>query len=86
MSIHDQDKIIEGEKRGIRIGRKEGRKEGMNANKISNAGNLLAMNILTHEQIAQAVELPLEKIKELAREMETANIPTSNTTTEQEQP
>lgn len=24
------------------------------------------MNVLTHEQIAQAVELPLEKIEELA--------------------
>ncbi len=57
MSIHDQDKII------------EGRKEGMEANKISNAKNFLAMNILTHEQIAKGVGLPLEKIEELASEM-----------------
>ena len=53
MSIHDQDKII----------------EGKNANKIENAKNLLAMNILTHEQISQAIGLPIEKIEELAKEV-----------------
>ena len=57
MSIHDQDKII------------EGRKEGMNAKAITSARNLLAMKVLSNEQIAQAVELPLEKIEELAAEM-----------------
>ena len=41
----------------------------MDANKIANAKNLLAMGLGTHEQIAQAVELPLEKIEELAAEM-----------------
>ena len=60
LSIHDQDKII------------EGRKEGINATKIENARNLLAMNVLNHEQIAQAVELPIEKIEELAKEMKDA--------------
>ena len=44
----------------------------MDATKISNARNLLAMKVLTHEQIAQAVELPLEKIEELAAELATA--------------
>ena len=57
MSIHDQDKII------------EGRKEGMNAKALESAKNLIAMNVLTHEQIAQAIGLPLEKIEELAQEM-----------------
>ena len=61
MSIHDQDKII------------EGRKEGMNAKAITSARNLLAMKVLSNEQIAQAVELPLEKIDELAHEMETTS-------------
>ena len=60
LSIHDQDKII------------EGRKEGINANKIATARNLLTMNVLNHEQIAQAVELPIEKIEELAKEMKDA--------------
>ena len=68
MSIHDQDKIIEGEKRGILIGRKE----GMNTKALESAKNLIAMNVLTHEQIAQAIGLPLEKIEELAQEMATA--------------
>ena len=57
MSIHDQDKII------------EGRKEGINANKIENAKNLLAMGLGTHEQISQAIGLPIEKIEELAKEI-----------------
>ncbi len=76
MSIHDQDKIIEGRKEGILIGEKR----GMDANKISNARNLIAMKVLSHKQIAQAVELPIEKIEELAREMETANMPTTPAT------
>ena len=67
MSIHDQDKIIEGEKRGILIGRKE----GMNTKALESAKNLIAMNVLTHEQIAQAIGLPFEKIEELAQEMAT---------------
>ena len=47
-----------------------GEERGINANKIANARNLLSMNGLTHEQIAQAVELPLDKIEELAKEIE----------------
>ena len=31
--------------------------------------NFLSMNILTHEQIAEGVGLPLEKIEELATEV-----------------
>ncbi len=49
--------------------RREGRKEGMEENKIENARNFLAMNVLTHEQIAKGVGLPIEKIKELAAEI-----------------
>ena len=76
MSIHDQDKIIEGRKEGILIGEKR----GMDANKIANAKNFLAMKVLTHEQIAKGVGLPIEKIEELAREMEAANMPTTPAT------
>nr|MCR5763192.1 hypothetical protein [Treponema sp.] len=64
---------IEGQERDIRSGlANRGLKRGMDATKISNARNLLAMNVLTHEQIAQAAELPLEKIEELAAELATA--------------
>jgi hypothetical protein len=55
-----------------REGRKEGIEVGKNTTKIANARNLIAMKILSYEQIAQAVELPIEKIEELAREMEAA--------------
>ena len=61
LSIHDQDKIIEGRKEGILIGE--------NAKAIESAKNFLAMNILTHEQIAKGVGLPLKKIEELAKEI-----------------
>ncbi len=65
--------LANAEERGIKIGRKEGisigAKQGINATKITNARNLLAMNVLTHEQIAKGVELPIEKIEELAAEM-----------------
>lgn len=40
--------------------------QGKSDSKISTARNLLAMKILTNEQIAQAVELPVEKISEIS--------------------
>ena len=56
--------------RGRREGEIIGRKKGAALTSIQNAKNLLAMNVLTHEQIAQAVGLPLEKIEELAAAQE----------------
>ncbi len=67
------DGLRRSKEEGILIGEKRGLKRGMDANKISNARNLLAMKVLSNEQIAQAVELPLEKIEELAHEMETTS-------------
>ena len=58
-----------GEKRGKKEGLAAGKAQGMNAKAIASAKNLLAMKVLSHEQIAQAVELPIEKIEELAAEM-----------------
>ena len=43
-----------------------GRKKGETARAIADARNLLAMRLGTHEQIARAVGLPLEKVEELA--------------------
>ena len=51
---------------GIAIGEKRGEKRGATARATAAAKNLLAMKILTNEQIAQAVGLPLKKIEELA--------------------
>ena len=58
--------LSEGRKQGREQGRSEGREEGISQTKLENARNLLAMNVLTHEQIAQAVGLSVEKIDELA--------------------
>ncbi|MBO7486768.1 MAG: Rpn family recombination-promoting nuclease/putative transposase [Spirochaetaceae bacterium] len=57
-SLHDRDV------------RHEGRKEGMKEAKLEDAQNLLVMNVLTHEQIAQVVGLPLETIDELAAKLQ----------------
>ena len=46
----------------------EGKELGANQKAIESAENLLKMNVLTVEQIAQAVSLPLEKIIELQKE------------------
>ena len=54
-NIHDFDIMEEGKE----LGRSEA--------KLENARNLLTMNVLSHEQIAQSVGLPLETIEELAR-------------------
>ena len=42
------------------------KRKGREEKAIEDARNFLAMGVCTHEQIAQAVELPLEKIDELA--------------------
>ena len=58
--------------KGIAIGKAEGMKlgksEGEAAKAIEDACNLLAMALGTHEQIARAVGLPLEKVAKLAAE------------------
>ncbi|MBF0290502.1 MAG: hypothetical protein HQM14_22055 [SAR324 cluster bacterium] len=46
---------------GLEKGREEGRED--------TALNLLKMRMLTHQQIAQATNLPIEKIKDLARQL-----------------
>ena len=44
----------------------EGREEGEKEKALSDARNLLAMGLLSHEQIAQATDLPLEEVEKLA--------------------
>ena len=50
---------------GIAIGEARGEERGRSEAKLENARNLLAMDVFSHEQIAQAVGLPLETIEEL---------------------
>ena len=60
----DEEKDIAFEK-GQNLGREEGARETA----IANAKNLLLMNLLTPEQISQAVSLPLEQVLELQKEL-----------------
>ena len=64
-SLHDSDVRREGKREGIAIGEKRGEERA----KLENARNLLSMNLGTHEQIAQAVNLPLETVQQLAEEL-----------------
>ena len=65
-NIHDFDIMEE----GISIGEERGRSEA----KLEAARNMLALNVLSHEQIAQVVELPLETVQQLARFAETEHM------------
>ena len=56
----------QGLKEGMAKGLAKGRAEGTRENAIASAQNLLKMNLLTYEQIAQAVGLHIEEVKELA--------------------
>lgn len=55
-----------GKEDGIAIGKEEA--------KLENARNLLSMNLGTYEQIAQAVDLPLETVQQLAEELKVAAV------------
>ena len=61
--------------------RQEGFEDGVAEKAKEDAKNFLAMNVLTHEQIAKGVGLPIETIEELAAEL-TAEpaVETANTT------
>ena len=65
MNLHDYDLTRRAEEVGIEKGKEMGRDEKA----IEAAKKLLRMKLGTHEQIAQAQELPLEKVQELAEEI-----------------
>ena len=62
---------VEARAEGLAEGRAEGEKAGLEQGErktaIKNAENLLQMNLLTPEQIAKAVELPLGEILKLKK-------------------
>ena len=69
--IAERDKntqIHNAEKRGMEKGLKQGIQQGEQKKAIEAAINLLKMEILSPEQIAQAQDLPLEKVLELQKE------------------
>ena len=49
--------------------KRKGLKQGREEKAIEDARNLLVMKVLSHEQISQAIGLPLEKVEELAAEI-----------------
>ena len=59
-----------GVEQGLQQGLKQGLKQGERNNALKNAENLLKLNLLTPEQIAQAVELPLEEVLKLKGKVE----------------
>ena len=59
MFLHD---ILDKEKEEAR---EEGFEQGAHDKAIESARNLLAMNVLTPEQISQATSLPLDEVLEL---------------------
>ncbi len=72
-SLAEHDAIrkgrAEGMAEGLAAGISKGIREGRANEKLANARNLLAMKVLTNEQIAQAVGLPLETVEELADQL-----------------
>ena len=73
MNIHEYDKFRAGKKEGIAEGMAEGIKKGIKQgtlagaqqNAIEAAKRLLRMNVLSVEQIAEAVDLTVEQILEI---------------------
>jgi len=61
------------EESAIRGWKQDGIEEGMQRKAVEAARNLLAMNVLTPEQIAQAEGLPLEQVLELQKELAAQN-------------
>ena len=53
---------------GLRLAREEGELHGFERGKLEAARNMLAMGLLTREQVAQATGLPLERVRQLAGE------------------
>ena len=53
----------------LRTNFQDGKEEGAHENALKNARNLLKMNLLTLEQIAQATELPLQEVLRLQNEL-----------------
>ena len=64
-----QVKAEEAREEGLAKGLAKGLDEGMQKKAVETAMNLLKINLLSPEQISQSVELPLEKVLELQKEI-----------------
>ena len=61
--------LEKGLKQGLKQGIQQGIQQGLQQKAVEAARNLLAMNVLTPEQIAQAEGLPLEQVLALQKEL-----------------
>ena len=59
-----------GLEQGLEKGLAQGLEKGISQHAIESATNLLKMNVLTVDQIAQAEGLPIEKVLELQKEIQ----------------
>ena len=59
-----------GREKGLAQGLEKGLEKGISQHAIESATNLLKMNVLTVDQIAQAEGLPIEKVLELQKEIQ----------------
>ncbi|MBR0032087.1 MAG: hypothetical protein IJP61_07360, partial [Treponema sp.] len=64
----------EGKAEGLSEGREKGLSEGARQKAVENAKNLLKMNVLSPEQIAQAVGLSVEEILDLRNSLCTESL------------
>ena len=68
-----------GIEKGIDIGREEGIDKGIDKGRKETARNLLLLNVLTEEQIAQAANLSIEEVRQLKQGKEGGHIPSGKT-------
>ena len=65
MSNAEKRGLEKGLQKGLQQGIQQGIQQGLQISRIETAKQLLAMGILSAEQIAQGTGLPIEKVKEL---------------------
>ena len=70
MNLHDRDIRKEALEEGRVLGLSQGLSQGISQKATEAARNLLSMNLLTPEQIAQATGLTLEEVLEIKKELE----------------
>ena len=59
--------LKQGLKQGLQQGLQEGLQKGRSEKALETAENLIRMNVLTTEQIAQATNLSFEKVQEIQK-------------------
>ena len=65
--------IQEGKAEGLAEGKAEGKAEGIAENQKNNVTGLLKQGILTIEQIAEGLEIPLEEVLKIKEEISSQN-------------